>query len=431
MENRLIIFEDDKYEQFYPLTHLRPVYFLRPGIRSLSEILIDSFPDYQPILICRPELEGIVSESTGVPVNKFENKKFDEIIFINGRMKLDPNFAQALKSANKNAFLLSGDELAAIKIMGGLTPEESAALAAGELGEFARKIRQRSEVLDVKVKYYNYLWELVDVIGESIYNDFNHLRKQTAGRIAEVQKSLNGRLSSDLYPGVYFRRSEEIYLAADAQILPGAVLDAEKGPIFIGTGVKVEPNAYIMGPVYVGKESIIVGGRISDSSIGPVSRVGGELEQSIIQGYSNKWHAGYIGHSYIGEWVNLGAMTTNSDLKNNYGSVRVSVNGKEIDTGMMKVGSFIGDYTRTAIGTLLNTGINVGVCCNLLGDGLINEKELNSFTWYSSGEKIEYKLPKALETIERVMGRRDKKLSDFLRRRLSELTRGKAKISLE
>jgi len=124
-------------------------------------------------------------------------------------------------------------------------------------------------------------------------------------------------------------------------------------------------------------------------------------------------------------------MTTNSDLKNNYGPIRVSVNGKEIDTGKMKAGSFIGDFTRTAIGTLLNTGINVGVSCNLLGDGLVTEKEIHSFTWYSSGHKTEYKLSKALETIERVMARRDKKLSDPLRQRLIGLGQFKAEIRLE
>jgi len=431
MENRLIIFEDDKYEQFYPLTHLRPVYFLRPGIRTLAERLIDAFPDYKPSLICRPELEGVISETTSIPVNKFEDKKFDELIFINGRIKLNPDFAAALKSANKNAFLMAGDDLAAIKIVGSLMPEEFADLNAGELGEFARKIQRRSETLEIKIPFYNYLWDFVDAIGDAIYDDFNHLRKQTSQQISELQNLLAGKTICDKYPGVYFIRPEDIYLAADAQILPGVVLDAEKGPIFIGTGVKVEPNAYIAGPTYVGKESIVVDGRIIGSSIGPVCRVGGEFEQSIFQGYSNKWHAGFIGHSYIGEWVNLGAMTTNSDLKNNYGPIRVSVNGKEIDTGKMKAGSFIGDFTRTAIGTLLNTGINVGVSCNLLGDGLVTEKEIHSFTWYSSGHKTEYKLSKALETIERVMARRDKKLSDPLRQRLIGLGQFKAEIRLE
>lgn len=431
MENRLIIFEDDKYEQFYPLTHLRPVYFLRPGIRTLSERVIDAFPDYKPSLICRPELEGIVAEETIIPVNKFEDKKFDEIIFINGRVKLNPDFTKALKSANKNAFLMAGDDLVAIKVVGGLMPEEFADLAAGELGEFVGKIRRRSETLEIKIAFYNYLWDFIDEIGEAICGDFSHLRKQTSQRILELQNMLCGKATCDKYPGVYFIRPEDIYLAADAQILPGVVLDAEKGPIFIGTGVKVEPNAYIAGPTYIGKESIVVESRVVESSIGPVCRVGGEFEQSILQGYSNKWHAGFIGHSYIGEWVNLGAMTANSDLKNNYGSIRVSVNGEDIDTGKMKVGSFIGDFTRTAIGTLLNTGINVGVSCNLLGDGLVTEKEIHSFTWYSSGHKAEYKFSKALETIERVMARRDKKLSEPLRQRLTGLGQFKAVIKLD
>jgi hypothetical protein len=168
---------------------------------------------------------------------------------------------------------------------------------------------------------------------------------------------------------------------------------------------------------------MVTGGKISGCSIGAVCRVGGEVEETIIQGYTNKYHAGFLGHSYVGEWVNFGAMTTNSDLKNNYTPVKVAVNGKEIDTGSLKVGSFIGDFTKTAIGTLLNTGINIGISCNLVSDSLVVDKEIPDFTWYSMRHKMEYSMAKALDTIERTMARREKKLTAALRKRLEEVSR--------
>ncbi|MEW5925635.1 MAG: hypothetical protein AB1746_16755, partial [Candidatus Zixiibacteriota bacterium] len=128
-----------------------------------------------------------------------------------------------------------------------------------------------------------------------------------------------------------------------------------------------------------------------------------------------------LGHAYVGEWVNLGAMTTNSDLKNNYGPVNVTLNGVEHNTGNIKVGSFIGDFTKTAIGTLLNTGINIGLSCNIVADGLVTDKEIPSFTWYSMRHKMTYNFVKAVGVIERSMTRRGKEPTEALRKRLMEV----------
>ena len=140
------------------------------------------------------------------------------------------------------------------------------------------------------------------------------------------------------------------------------VIDAEHGPVYIDEGAEIHPFTRIEGPCYVGKKSILLGAKCREgNSIGPMCRVGGEVEESIIHGYSNKYHDGFLGHAYVGEWVNLGALTTNSDLKNDYSSVSVMLDGHTpIDTGSTKVGSLIGDHTKTSIGTLLNTGAYVG-----------------------------------------------------------------------
>ncbi|MCK4371955.1 MAG: hypothetical protein KAW61_02360, partial [candidate division Zixibacteria bacterium] len=147
-------------------------------------------------------------------------------------------------------------------------------------------------------------------------------------------------------------------------------------------------------------------------SIGHTCRVGGEVEESIFHSYVNKYHAGFIGHSYVGPWVNFGAMTTNSDLKNNYSTIRSSVGGELIDTGSIKVGSFIGDHTKFGIGTLLNTGINIGVSCNLFGGSLIADKEVPSFSWGNSGRYERYEIEKAIDTACKSTARRNHTLSE-------------------
>ncbi|MEP0827685.1 MAG: hypothetical protein HRF51_04110, partial [bacterium] len=416
MEKRLIVFEDEAYRSFYPLTRIRPVFFLRPGIRNIFEQIRDSFPDYRASLFCRPELGELVAEQVEVPVNEFTGLSGDLLLLINGRLRVNTEFASALNKANRNAILLSNGVVAAVKVVDGLTAEEATDLKNGELGDFLARVRRRSESLELELPLYNYLWDMVGAIDAEIAADFEFLRKQINNDIESLAAAVKDGSAQRHFPGVHFIRPEQIYLAPNLRLLPTTVIDASAGPVFLGSEVKVEPLSYIVGPCYIGKGSIVTGGKISGCSIGAVCRVGGEVEETIIQGYTNKYHAGFLGHSYVGEWVNLGAMTTNSDLKNNYTPVKVAVNGKEVDTGSLKVGSFVGDFTKTAIGTLLNTGINIGISCNLVSDSLVVDKEIPDFTWYSMRHKMEYSMAKALDTIERTMARREKKLTSALRK---------------
>ena len=181
--------------------------------------------------------------------------------------------------------------------------------------------------------------------------------------------------------------------------------------MYIGDNVRIGPHAAIVGPCFIGPNSVVLAGKITGSSIGHTCRVGGEVEESVFQAYVNKYHAGFIGHSYVGQWVNFGAMTTNSDLKNNYSNIRVTLNGELIDSGSIKVGSFIGDHTKFGIGTLLNTGINIGVCCNIFGGTLVTDKEVSSFSWGNSEKYERYEFEKALETVRKTAERRNCTLS--------------------
>jgi UDP-N-acetylglucosamine diphosphorylase/glucosamine-1-phosphate N-acetyltransferase len=190
-------------------------------------------------------------------------------------------------------------------------------------------------------------------------------------------------------------------------ISPGAILDAGPGPIFLGEGVRVLHNAVVVGPVALGARTVVkVGAKLEGPvSIGPVCKVGGEVEASILQEHANKQHDGFLGHAVVGAWVNLGAGTTNSDLKNNYSTVRVWTPDGEVDTGERFVGAFLGDHAKTAIGTVLNTGTVVGFAANVFGPGF-PPKHVPSFSWGGSEGFSDHEPARALATAREVMRRR-------------------------
>lgn len=215
-------------------------------------------------------------------------------------------------------------------------------------------------------------------------------------------------------------RPKEIRLGPDCRLDQGAVLDARSGPIVLSAGCEVHPHTWIHGPFFAGPATRLLGGKIgAGSSIGPKCRVHGEVEATVMLGLTNKAHDGFVGHSYLGEWINLGALTTTSDLKNNYGAVRLEVDGKVLETGLKKVGSFLGDHVKTRIGCLLSTGTVVGLGANLFGDLTLVDRWVPEFAWGYGPDRSEYALDKFLETAEIVMGRREETLGEAERAALT------------
>jgi UDP-N-acetylglucosamine diphosphorylase/glucosamine-1-phosphate N-acetyltransferase len=214
-------------------------------------------------------------------------------------------------------------------------------------------------------------------------------------------------LAGRICEGVYLLNKQAVHVGDGTTIKPGVVLDAENGPIFIGRNVSISPNTSIEGPCYIGDGSLIQpGASLRDGvSIGRRCKVGGELESSILHGYSNKQHDGFLGHSYVAEWVNLAADTVNSDLKNTYGNVRVPINGEEIDSGQMFVGLTIGDHSKTGIGQMFPTGAVVGFGCNIATCEFA-PKFVPSFTWLAGKNECTYSPDRCLEIARRVMARR-------------------------
>lgn len=207
--------------------------------------------------------------------------------------------------------------------------------------------------------------------------------------------------------GVWLLEPERIRIAPTAELAPGVVLDARQGPIILEEGVAVQPHAVLLGPCSVGKYSLLRAhatvGRFT--AIGEHCRVGGEIVHSVVHAYANKQHEGFVGHSYLGEWVNFGAGTTTSNLKNTYGTVRVRLPSGERESGLQFLGTLCGDHTKTAIGTMLRTGAVLGVSANVLAGGM-QARLVPSFSWGDAARPQPYQLEKALEVARRVMARR-------------------------
>jgi UDP-N-acetylglucosamine diphosphorylase/glucosamine-1-phosphate N-acetyltransferase len=208
--------------------------------------------------------------------------------------------------------------------------------------------------------------------------------------------------------------SDRLSIHDSARIDPYTVFDTTNGPITVDAGAWVQPFTRIEGPSYIGRDTHLLRANIRGGvTIGPVCRIGGEVEATIVQGHSNKYHEGFLGHAYIGEWVNLGAITSNSDLRNDYGEVSVPLGGDPVATGMAKVGCFIGDHTRTGMGSMLNTGTAIGVMCNVLPAGILLPKHVPSFTAVLYGRVAPgFTLEQMFATARTVMGRRGQALTE-------------------
>ena len=202
-------------------------------------------------------------------------------------------------------------------------------------------------------------WDLVTKNGAHLERDFAAAGKAGVSNRHLAKLALVGPV-------------DRLWVHETARIDPYTVFDTTNGPIILGPNVWVQPFSRIEGPCAIGADSQLFRANLRGCvSIGPNCRIGGEVEAAIVHGHSNKYHEGFLGHAYIGEWVNLGAITSNSDLRNDYGEVFVPLQGDPVPTGQAKVGCFIGDHTRTGMGSMLNTGTAIGVMCNVLPAGIL------------------------------------------------------------
>ena len=407
------IFEDSSYRTLLPLVYTRPVSALRCGILLLQEKVARRYPKADVTLFCREYIAEVLKGRNSFGINRSTVGK-EGALFLNGRLIL------------QEIIPLEGPEEIGIQestVVYARLSQENAKKVTPEVLLEEKLLKTLKEVKTKKVKaaLVSYPWDLVQNNGSEIVRDF------------ELLVGKKGANHGKIYEGVHLLNPSQIYIGKGSKIKPCVVLDAESGPIYIGKDVTIFPNSVVEGPAYIGDETKLkINAKIyENTSIGPVCKVGGEVEGCIIHAYSNKQHDGFLGHAYIGEWCNLGAGTSNSDLKNNYGNVKVYVDGKMIDSGSMFVGLTMGDHSKAGVNTMFNTGTVVGVSSNVFGAGF-PPKFSPSFSWGGPAGMTTYKLEKGLEVAERVMARRKIKLGpqeEKLFRKVFDLTREERKVT--
>lgn len=235
-------------------------------------------------------------------------------------------------------------------------------------------------------------WQLVD-----------HNAPQIALDVVDAARTDVARLNA----GVFVEGEQGVVLDAGSRVGPGVVLDVREGPIHLGAGVQVDGPARLVGPLSLGAGSVVFGGHLERVSCGVTCKLRGEIADTVLLDFVNKAHDGYLGHAVLGRWVNLGAGTTNSDLKNTYGRVRVDLGRGPVDTGSNKVGIFLGDHVKTGIGTLLTTGAVVGAGSNVFGGSGVIPRHVEAFSWGGPGRWDRHDWQAFESTLHTVMARRN------------------------
>jgi UDP-N-acetylglucosamine diphosphorylase/glucosamine-1-phosphate N-acetyltransferase len=256
----------------------------------------------------------------------------------------------------------------------------------------------------IKGRWMNEVWDFIATLPEQLLEDIP-IRAKALGATAKTKAAKVG--------------DHGIFVEEGAEIGPQVVLDASAGPILIRRGAVVSPFTHLVGPISVGRDSQILGDRVASSSIGDHCKVRGEFSSSIVLGHSNKGHAGFVGHSYVGRWVNLAALTTTSNMKNTYGPVQLWTPSGLRNTGQQFLGTFFGDHAKTGIGTMLNTGTVIGAGANIFGPKM-PPKVVPPFAWGDGEPYDTYDIAKFLAVAERAMARRHVELGEKERKQLAE-----------
>lgn len=384
-ERHLYLFDDRPARRWAPLTLTRPVGELLHGCLTLRERaeLVLGIPCAGHL--SRHDLEGF-DEPGAAPVVTLDDVVVGGTrVLLSSRAVLDFQDVELPSSA---ARIVVDD-----RPVGWVVPEGEPLPSESRIRDESSAGGDHGEVLRLQGHVLEHLWDAVAQNARRISADVEHLWPEGSE------------------PDHVLRIGEGVISLGDgAEIEPGVHVDVREGPVRLAAGARVEGPARITGPLFVGQDSTVLGGAVGVSSIGPVCLVHGEVTDSVLLGFVNKAHDGHLGHAYVGRWVNLGAFTTNSDLKNNYRPVRVWTLDGERNTGMLKVGCFLGDHVKTGIGTVLNTGTVIGAGSNVYG-GVMPPTVVPPFSWGTGSDLRDHRLDDFLETAKRVMARRQQGLT--------------------
>ena len=380
----IYVYEDDKTLDLSPLSSNRATFDIRIGSETFLDRIKTLFPNHSISLFVREELEAVTKEKhSELKVNP---KEIDEGMWLVANVIWEKNDFMLLP--DKETLFYNNNNL----IGAFLSKDSSEDWIKNK--KSTPNIEKKSEL---KSNYCPYLWDILSQIPKTLLYESEEFKKG-------IQPST--------FEGVEFLNSDNIFIGDNVKIQPSVLMNAENGPIIIEADTTIYGQTYLEGPLYIGKRSLVKPlTQIKNSAFGPMCKLGGEIDTVIIQGYSNKVHEGHLGDSFVGEWVNLGSGTQNSNLKNNYSFVEVELNNKKIETNKTHIGTFIGDYTKTAIGTKLNSGSVIGLGSMIATYGFPS-KLIDPFTWYINGEKRKVILDKFFNTTYHCMNRRNKRLSE-------------------
>jgi UDP-N-acetylglucosamine diphosphorylase/glucosamine-1-phosphate N-acetyltransferase len=363
---RLCVVEDHGVLGLEPLTLTRSVHELLLGAMTLGEKQAQAFgvgvgPARRGVVI-RPWLAEIHRERHGaVTVNDREWLARSSVVAVNGRWVPPLGFAPPRDGAGWVG--VCEDQAACAHV----SPEDAVHLQHQGAADWFEELVHRLEVIEVGGQWIQRPWDLVNANNAQLQADF-----ETFGR--------KGVTNRHLAKMAVVGPVDRLFVHETARIDPYTVFDTTDGPIMVGPRAVIQPFTRLEGPCFIGADSQLFRANLRGGvTIGPNCRIGGEVEASVVLGHSNKYHEGFLGHAYVCEWVNLGAITSNSDLRNDYGEVMVPLGGDPVATGQPKVGCFLGDHTRTGMGSMLNTGTVAGVMCNLLPAGWLLPKHVPSF----------------------------------------------------
>ncbi|MBI5219813.1 MAG: GlmU family protein [Bacteroidia bacterium] len=369
--NNYILFDDKCRINLLPLTFTRPVAEIRTGILTIREkwdLMLKSKCSY----ITEPYLS-----------KKFPLKKAKDNILINGSVLPNSGLIKQICSLKFNEVLMNNDIPVAIR----LTEKE---LLNFNCSEFSGYKIKKTNCYFLRIEHS---WDIFTKNGDALIEDFKVITKgRQSAKISKTNRVLG----------------KNIFIEKGATV-ECAILNSYSGPIYIGKDAEIMEGSIIRGPFAIGEHSVLkLGAKIyGPTTIGPFSKAGGEVNNSVIFGFSNKAHDGFLGNSVIGEWCNIGADSNNSNLKNNYDKVKLWSYAKEcfVDSGLQFCGLIMGDHSKCGINTMFNTGTVVGVSANIFGAGF-PRNFIPSFSWGGAQGMTDYKISKAIETAERVYERR-------------------------
>jgi UDP-N-acetylglucosamine diphosphorylase/glucosamine-1-phosphate N-acetyltransferase len=364
-----ILFDGTVRDALLPLTYTRPVADIRVGILTIRE-------KWEKHLSCTTTTltEDYLSE-------KFPMVEFEANIMINASFIPTNSLVNKVKNLKENEAIFKSDEIVAFYTSNLQEEVDFDTYTHFELDE---------DLLQIKN-----VWDIFSLNDAAIKLDFELLT--------------HGRISQKISDTVHCINKDQIFLEEGASV-EIAVLNASNGPIYLGKDSEIMEGCMVRGPFAIGEHSVLkMGAKIyGATTLGPHCKVGGEVNNAVFFGYSSKAHDGFLGNSVIGEWCNLGADTNNSNLKNNYASVKLwdYESEKFKDTGLQFCGLIFGDHSKCGINTMFNTGTVVGVSANIYG-GNFPRNFIPSFSWGGSAGFTTYQLPKVFEVAEKVMERRD------------------------